>query len=355
MAHDVTSVAAPTSTSAGFDVSRLSGEEKFDIWRNVVRPLFDVRPAGGDPATFDGGANALHAGTVLLSRAKATAQSFHREVRKNTTPEWDHIVIQLYEQGGYVGDCAGTPIDLRPGEISVLDLARPLSTVASNFSNITLLIPREFGARLQGAIYHGRRLGNGERLTPLARSHMSFLADNAGQLTNAEMEAGVEALLALMSARSFRDANAHVKAAMAASLRQRIVHFIDEHLADSDLSPAAIAYACGMSRASLYRLADVDGGLSTLVQARRLAKAYDMITDISARAIRIDDVAYAVGFVSAAHFSRAFKARYLIAPRELRSLSMNGFDRTLLKHDRRLYDWTLQMRRQYARYVDDSN
>ncbi|NDW02871.1 helix-turn-helix domain-containing protein [Jiella pacifica] len=321
------------------------------MWRTLVRPLFDVRPIGSDLSSFSGGADILHAGTVLLSRTAATAQCFHREIPKYSTPEWDHIVVQLYETGGYVGDCAGESIGIEAGEISVLDLGRPFETTATDFSNVTLLIPREVCARAQGGLFHGRRLGHDSVMTPLVRSHMTFLADNAPRLTGAEMGAGVEALLTLMNASAGRDGDARARAALAASLRQKIVQFIDERLADSELSPAAIASGCGLSRASLYRLAEVDDGIAALVQSRRLSRAFDLIVDASARAARIDDICHSVGFASAAHFSRAFKACYGVSPRDLRALASQRVDCSFLKRDRRLADWTLSMRQLYERLL----
>ncbi len=329
----------------------LRGEDQFEMWRTLVRPLFDVKPVGGDVARFSGGADILHAGTVLLSRTAATAQHFRREVPKYAAPEWDHIVVQLYETGGYVGDCAGEAIAIAAGEISVLDLGRPFETAASDFSNITLVIPREICARAQAGMFHGRRLGHGSVMVPLVRSHLTFLADNAARLTSAEMGAGVEALLTLMNASASQDADTRARAALAASLRQKVVQFIDERLGDPDLSPAAIASACGLSRASLYRLAEIDDGIAALVQSRRLSRAFDLIADTSARAVRIDDVCHSVGFSSAAHFSRAFKACYGIAPRDLRALAAQHFDCSFLKRDRRLADWTVAMRQLYERLV----
>ena len=329
----------------------LRGEDKFEMWRTLVRPLFDVQPIGGGVAGFSGGADILHAGNVLLSRTAATAQRFRREVRKFAAPEWDHIVVQLYETGGYVGDCGGDAVGIEAGEISVLDLGRPFETAASDFSNITLLIPREVCARVQGGLFHGRRLGHESVLTPLVRSHFTFLADNAPRLTSAEMGAGVEALLTLMNASAGRDGDAQARAALAASLRQKIVQLVDERLADPDLSPAAIASACGLSRASLYRLAEVDDGVAALVQSRRLSRAFDLIADITARAARIDDICHSVGFASAAHFSRAFKACYGVSPRDLRDIARQGADCSVLKRDRRLADWTLSMRQLYEHFL----
>lgn len=329
----------------------LRGEDRFEMWRTLVRPMFEVEPIGGDVSHFDGGADILHAGTVLLCRTAASAQRFDRVVPKHASPAWDHIVVQLYEQGGYVGDCGDREVGIKAGEISVLDLGRPFETVATAFSNITLLVPREVCARVQAGLFHGRRLGSESAMTPLVRSHLTFLADNAQRLSGAEMDAGVEALLTLMNTSAGRDGDLRARAALAASLRQKIVQFIDERLADPELSPARIASACGLSRASLYRLAEIDGGIAALVQSRRLSRAFELIADASMHAARIEEVCYSVGFASASHFSRAFKACYGVSPRDLRGLARQGFDCSFLKRDRRLADWTLSMRQLYERLL----
>jgi AraC-like DNA-binding protein len=88
------------------------------------------------------------------------------------------------------------------------------------------------------------------------------------------------------------------------------------------MTPASIAAGLGISRSTLYALFEPEGGIESYVFARRLDRAFDTIVNDSARASGLGEIAFAIGFKSEAHFSRAFLARFGLKPREVRRLAM---------------------------------
>jgi len=79
--------------------------------------------------------------------------------------------------------------------------------------------------------------------------------------------------------------------------------------------PAKIQAHLHLSRASLYRLFEPHGGVGAVILRRRLDRAMKtLLTGASSRpALR--RIADELGFRSQAHFSRAFRTRFGIAPR----------------------------------------
>src|SRR5690606_28383175 len=55
---------------------------------------------------------------------------------------------QFYRQGGYVGEVGGKSLEIRPGSVSVLDLAQPLHTHATAAENVNIIVPRDVMAAL---------------------------------------------------------------------------------------------------------------------------------------------------------------------------------------------------------------
>lgn len=105
-------------------------------------------------------------------------------------------------------------------------------------------------------------------------------------------------------------------------LRRRISDFIDRHLCDPELSCMSIAAAHGISERYLRKLF-AGGSLSAsdLIWSRRLERARrDLIDPLRAHRT-VTAIGYDVGFKDAAHFSRAFKARFGITPTEQRRAS----------------------------------
>jgi signal transduction histidine kinase/DNA-binding NarL/FixJ family response regulator len=88
-----------------------------------------------------------------------------------------------------------------------------------------------------------------------------------------------------------------------------------ERLADEDFGVEALAEALGQSRAHLYRrLGELqDRSPAELIRLMRLDRGAELLR---ARAGTVSEVAYAVGFKSVSHFSRAFRRRYDVTPSE---------------------------------------
>lgn len=132
----------------------------------------------------------------------------------------------------------------------------------------------------------------------------------------------VGAVLGLSAAafapRAAVDAAATASAAEAA-WRARIDRHIDERLADPALSPPSIAAALRISLRYLHRLHEPTGQtIAATITARRLDRARALLLDPARRRLPIATIAALVGYRRADHFSRAFRARFGVAPRDLR-------------------------------------
>ncbi len=102
------------------------------------------------------------------------------------------------------------------------------------------------------------------------------------------------------------------------ALMERARRYVQSNLSASEL-PDAMCRALGVSRTRLYQLFEASGGVSHYIQRTRLLTAHAALSDPADRR-RIVDIAEAVGFTSAANFSRAFSSEFGYSPREARSL-----------------------------------
>ena len=106
--------------------------------------------------------------------------------------------------------------------------------------------------------------------------------------------------------------------------RLQLQQHIAAHLADPQPSPAKIAEAVHVSRRTLYAaLSPDEEGIAAEIRRQRLERARAMLHDPSERR-SIAEIAAAVGLPNAAHFSRIFRVRYGVSPRELRAECARG-------------------------------
>lgn len=98
------------------------------------------------------------------------------------------------------------------------------------------------------------------------------------------------------------------------ALLLRIQAFIDRHIADPDLTPQAIARAHQISLRYLHKLFESeDATVGRYIQRRRLEECRRDLAR-HAHGSTIAAVAHRWGFISAAHFSRVFRAAYGLSP-----------------------------------------
>lgn len=134
----------PALPSFYFDGSSASSpEEAYWTWRNIVSTIFDVAvPDTQAVETFRVKLDTHHLGPLLIGSVESDAQQFRRSPTTIARSGVDHYLVQLYPQGGYVGEAEGQMVHVEPGDISILDLSRTLHTRAEAFRNLTLVVPR---------------------------------------------------------------------------------------------------------------------------------------------------------------------------------------------------------------------
>lgn len=98
-------------------------------------------------------------------------------------------------------------------------------------------------------------------------------------------------------------------------LARRILRRIETDYADADLSPERIADDLGISRRYLQAL--LAGSGTSFVQelnATRLDRASDLLTDARAAGLSLGEIAWRCGFLDPGYFARLFRKRFGVTP-----------------------------------------
>ncbi|WP_058910223.1 transcriptional regulator FeaR [Entomohabitans teleogrylli] len=273
---------------------------------------FAARPLAGP---FHGDLEEYQAGQLKLSTVTVSAANLYRSARevRQHAGDWFYTVFQL--AGEAVMEQEGQQALLRPGDLTLIDAARPCSfTWQQPAQQISLLLPRAAFEQPCRSVACARRLSGS--LAVIRLSHQ-LLAESLRDttLTAQEREAALEAVICLLRpAIQARD----LPVSRRERLFQQVMALIDEQIQSEQLRPEWIASESGMSVRSLYRMFAENGlVVAQYIKHRRL--------DFCARALRdaspeekLAAIAWRWGFTDHSHFSTAFRQRFGVSPGEYR-------------------------------------
>lgn len=215
----------------------------------------------------------------------------------------------------------GKSFDVAPGEFVLLDNRRFYQMeMATPHEAIDLMMPLGWlerflpdpGAMLARPL--SAREGWGAPLGALLESMLVGLDD--APLPRPMIAEQVGSLLALATGYREPAANSRHRGELA----RRILRRIESDFADPDLSPALVAGDFGISPRYLQTLL-ADSGTSFVreLNAIRLERASDMLSDPRASGLAIAEIAYRSGILDPGYFTRLFRKRFGITPREWRA------------------------------------
>lgn len=317
---------ATATLHAHFSVNHLPQPQRYDVWRDSIACIFDVEPGRRQAYAEDGGFHAsidAHMiGPLFLATTTTRSQNWCRSAQAMARDGMDHYMLQLYESGTQRCSWQHGSFEMPDDGILVYDLSQEMRAETSDFSNVSLILPRQMiGELLQAPDdQHMRQLNGREPLVALLREHMLGLKRHAATLDLPQAMALTPIITQLVaaclntSAASGRPDGGPGSAVQLTLLRRDI----EMRLGDTDLSPADLRARHGLSRSRLYEIFAPLGGISGYIRERRLRRALLALVDPAMISHGIGEIALASGFRSISDFSRAFQRRYGLSPRVVR-------------------------------------
>jgi len=103
--------------------------------------------------------------------------------------------------------------------------------------------------------------------------------------------------------------------------RQRILHFVEEHIADRNLSSSLIAGRLGLSPRYIQKIfAERGETVTEIIRKRRVTEAQRLLRNRNLLNKSVQEISYLAGFLDPAYFSRVFRQETSMSPGEYRRL-----------------------------------
>ena len=232
------------------------------------------------------------------------------------------IQLVYARHGAMKTQMGGKRFTVEPGQFVLLDNTRFYQMeMATPHECLDLMMPQGWlekhlpdpGALLARPI--DTRSGWGAPLGALLETMLAGGLDDA-PLPRPLIAEQVGSLLAL--ATGFHEPGEHTR--HRGQLARRILQRIETDFADAELTPEKVAGEVGISKRYLQTLLAGSGtSFVAEVNATRLDRASDLLTDPRGRGLAISDIAWRSGFLDPSYFARQFRKRFGVTPREWRS------------------------------------
>ena len=311
-----------------FSTTLLAPDVRFSTWKESIGVIFDVTTSPFYSADkFEGRIHSFLLDTLMLSRCRTTPQSFERDKNRFVSDGLDHYVVQYFAEGSQSLFRNGREFGCIAGDVIVYDLADVHHTETGCFENLSMVIPRQKLAPLlrYPDSQQGHILQRDNPATIMLVRHIIALFELCGSGFAGRMQGLDEASIAVSAAAINNSSLDHDQ--LAAGVQQSVLMqcklFIEQHLHDQMLNAGLICAAHGLSRTVLYRFFNPWGGVARYIRSRRLRKSCAAICENTFQQMSIGQIAFAYGFTSESHFSRAFKEELGITPSELRRSGAN--------------------------------
>lgn len=323
-------------TVESFSTDDVDFGNRIDYWQDVVTGPFAhcaVRVNNTDE-TFYGRMVTGKLGLVTFSLAEYQATSGYEIIRSSRHVQKEDsykLLLQLHLGGGKIGltQSGRTSTIDRPGDFSVLDDSVPSTLYCPSNSSaraVTALVPRSLLVekvpylRDITAINISGQSHTGHLLSSMVVGLASNLetgwvsGTSAARLSNALIDV---LSVALLEAQGDTERPPET---YAAGLLESIYRFSEKNLSRPDLTVQMVADAHNISPRYLHRLFEQeDTTLGEWIRNRRLGNASRQLIDPAFRQKAVSRIGASWGFPDPSVFSRAFRTRFGIPPRDYRT------------------------------------
>ncbi|WP_234314629.1 helix-turn-helix domain-containing protein [Streptomyces sp. NRRL F-5135] len=312
------------------DTDDIAVPDRFGWWNDMVgHEVMPVSTRSPHANRFRGWVEAVglpHSQVAAFDFSPMTAQRSPAHIRRGD-PE-DYFLLLVRESVVRLEQARGVAC-LGPGDMALLSSSKPLAfDFLDNGGPVRLTLLRL--PRTLHPLAYGRadrllaeplpsKSGSGALLGPYLTS-LPEAARTAGPAELARLCAIGADLAASLLAAGIGDQHSVPAEARRTALLARISAFIDHHLTDPLLDPAAIAAHHHISVRTLHHLFRGEPeSVAATIRRRRLERCHADLTEPRLHHRTIGETALRWGFRHPADFSRAFRRTYGVSPSEVQA------------------------------------
>lgn len=295
--------------------------DRYDAWVDALHRTYGSWQVGRSVNGYSASLETKDFGGAVIANCICDPCSGKRSPLQIGTDDQETLAIQLTLDGLEHIHYRNCDYRLRAGDLIVWDNTQTMTfDVKQRLHKVSLLLPLRRLKDWLPTTWHSipRMIASGSPNGVLLTSYILSLAQEDMNASLVKGDTIAEASMALLAGAIDAGPVSAGRTLRETQLR-RIEAYIDEHLADPDLTLASIARAHRVSLRYLHWLfSSSHRTVARYILEERLARCRrDLLNPLMADR-KIADVALSWGFNDPTHFSRRFKEHFGVLPSELR-------------------------------------
>lgn len=291
-------------------------EYDFEQWCELARPFYAVIPK--EPVVTAGvKAVAAPIGALLTTKIETPAQVLIHDPQLQRGVCHEYLLFERFYSGGGRGEVGDVGFQAGCERLHLIDMSQRYVSVKNRSRSRGVLVPHAalgFNPSVDPSFFSVDLDSPEGRV--LAAAHQALL-DSIERATQGDAlrmaDAFVDLLRRLMLRRELNP-DAAPDSDFTLGLLMR--NYVKTELPRQDIGAAQLALAFKVSRATVYRHFEDEGGVKRYIRDRRLDRCFFELAGSKPSRGRIKAVAERWKFADASHFNRMFRERFGLSPSE---------------------------------------
>ena len=309
------------------DLSTVPTHQRVSFWQDYVcNLLVGVDCKVTQPSEFYGSMWSTPFRNGSWNRLRSAGHWAKRTQDRIRRSDDDFFLIYHQLKGRLQIDVDNSNLTIRPGDFLIYDAALPRSMqLVGDVEHIVIKVRREFFHRFihLPKKHFAHRIDSAQPLAGLIGRMLTDITNSSFELPKSEHEFFGETVLTLIN--RLIEANHSTTSVITRHTYVflfEIKRYISSQLDNEDLTPIQIANHFRISHRYVNKLFEAEGcSVTSWVLTQRLERAASLLSKSSHVQQSITDIALSCGFRDPSHFSKAFRSRYSLSPRDYRRLN----------------------------------
>lgn len=309
--------------SATFSTADVEAGQALEYWRSLYDGFVDIDVAPESQREFWARSESWRLGPFTVIDAEGGAKRFFRTAAHCARSDGDYWVFRMSSTVAWMAAHRDRSERIAPGDLWLARSVRPSVVAAPAGRYRLLMLPAEACPDLTIGL---SRLRPGQLAGPgalLLSDMLSALPDRLRRSSPGVADQLADRLRLVVAACLFGERSPEpsaegLGAGAVITQRDRVLSVIRDNIGSAMLGVNRISRLTGVSRSVLYRMFESEGGVAACVRDMRLQLVMEDLTRAGARHLSIRTIAERHGLHNASSFSRAFKQKFGVPPRDAR-------------------------------------